>query len=142
MGVFSSNATAAKDKQLQWLVLGCEPVTWMSGSMSPPLGTSEYDVAGAYRGAPVEIVHLPLTGLPVRAGADLVVEGFIPPIMEETAYEGPSANGLATTPIKAGNSRAHPAHLSSKESHYQPRAAAWAHGLEQHSDFRTGMGTF
>ncbi len=71
------------------VVLGCEPVTWMSGSMSPPLGTSEYDMAGAYRGAPVEIVHLPVTGLPVPAGADLVVEGFIPSITEETAHEGP-----------------------------------------------------
>ena len=67
------------------VVLGCEPVTWMSGSMSPPLGTSEYDMAGSFRGAPVEIVSLPLTGLPVPAGADLVVEGFIPPITEETA---------------------------------------------------------
>jgi UbiD family decarboxylase len=49
------------------VVLGCEPVTWMSGSMSPPLGTSEYDMAGSFRGAPVEIVHLPLTGLPAPA---------------------------------------------------------------------------
>jgi UbiD family decarboxylase len=71
------------------VVLGCEPVTWMSGSMSPPLGTSEYDMAGAFRGAPVEIVHLPLTGLPVPATAELVVEGFIPPVTEETAQEGP-----------------------------------------------------
>ena len=30
------------------VVLGCEPVTWMSAS--PPFGTSEYEMAGAYRG--------------------------------------------------------------------------------------------
>jgi UbiD family decarboxylase len=71
------------------VVLGCEPVTWMSGSMSPPLGTSEYDLAGSFRGAPVEIVRLPLTGLPVPAGAELVIEGFIPPVTEENANEGP-----------------------------------------------------
>jgi len=48
------------------VVLGCEPVTWMTASMSPPFGTSEYELAGAYRGRPVEIVQLPLTGLIVK----------------------------------------------------------------------------
>ena len=71
------------------VVLGCEPVTWMSGSMSPPLGASEYDLAGAFRGSPVEVVRLPVTGLPVPAGAEIVIEGVIPPVTEETAHEGP-----------------------------------------------------
>jgi UbiD family decarboxylase len=71
------------------VVLGCEPVTWMTASMSPPFGTSEYELAGAYRGSPVEVVELPLTGLPVPCHAEIVVEGFIPPITEETAHEGP-----------------------------------------------------
>jgi UbiD family decarboxylase len=71
------------------VVLGCEPVTWMTASMSPPFGTSEYELAGAYRGSPVEITNLPLTGLPVPAGAELVLEGVIPSPEEETAYEGP-----------------------------------------------------
>lgn len=71
------------------VVLGCEPVTWMSGSMSPPLGASEYDLAGAFRGSPVEVVRLPVTGLPVPAGAEIAIEGVIPPVTEETAYEGP-----------------------------------------------------
>jgi len=71
------------------VVLGCEPVTWMSASTSPPFGTSEYEFAGAYRGSPVEVVQLPLTGLPVPAGAEIVVEGVIPPESEETAHEGP-----------------------------------------------------
>ena len=71
------------------VVLGCEPVTWMTASMSPPFGTSEYELAGAYRGSPVEIVQLPLTGLPVPSDAEIVIEGEIPPISEETANEGP-----------------------------------------------------
>ncbi len=71
------------------VVLGCEPVTWMTASMSPPFGSSEYELAGAYRGRPVEIVHLPLTGLPVPSGAEIVIEGVIPPITEESANEGP-----------------------------------------------------
>ena len=71
------------------VVLGCEPVTWMSASTSPPFGTSEYEMAGAYRGSAVEVVQLPLTGLPVPAGAELVIEGVIPPLNEESAHEGP-----------------------------------------------------
>jgi UbiD family decarboxylase len=71
------------------VVLGCEPVTWMSASTAPPFGTSEYDMAGSYRGAPVQVVELPLTKLPVPAGAELVIEGVIPPPAEETAHEGP-----------------------------------------------------
>lgn len=71
------------------VVLGCEPVTWMSASTSPPFGISEYGFAGAFRGAPVAVVHLPLTDLPVPAGAEIVVEGFIPPLTEEKAHEGP-----------------------------------------------------
>jgi UbiD family decarboxylase len=71
------------------VVLGCEPVTWMTASMSPPFGTSEYELAGAYRGSAVEVVELPLTKLPVPAHAEIVVEGMIPPESEETAIEGP-----------------------------------------------------
>jgi UbiD family decarboxylase len=71
------------------VVLGCEPVTWMSASTSPPFGTSEYEMAGAYRGSPVDVVNLPLTNLPAPAEAEIVIEGIIPPITEETAHEGP-----------------------------------------------------
>ena len=71
------------------VVFGCEPVTWMTASMSPPFGTSEYELAGAYRGSPVDVVELPLTKLPVPAQAEIVVEGEIPPESEETAIEGP-----------------------------------------------------
>ena len=71
------------------VVLGCEPVTWMTASMSPPFGTSEYELAGAYRGSPVEIIQLPLSGLPVPSHAEIVIEGEIPPVSEETANEGP-----------------------------------------------------
>src|SRR5688572_21149569 len=46
------------------VVFGCEPVTWMTASMSPPFGTSEYELAGAYRGSSVDVVELPLTKLP------------------------------------------------------------------------------
>ena len=71
------------------IVLGCEPLTWMTASMSPPFGTSEYGLAGAYRGEPLPVVHLPKSGLPVPANAEIVIEGEIPPFHEENAHEGP-----------------------------------------------------
>lgn len=71
------------------VVLGAEPLTWMASSMSPPFGTSEYEVAGAYRGKAVDTVRLPMTGLPVPAHAEIVLEGDIPPMSDESAHEGP-----------------------------------------------------
>jgi UbiD family decarboxylase len=71
------------------VVLGCDPLTWMQASMSPPFGVSEYAMAGAYREKPLDVVTLPDTGLQVPAHAEIVLEGDIPPLSEESAYEGP-----------------------------------------------------
>lgn len=71
------------------VVLGCDPLTWMTASMASPFGTSEYVVAGAYRGEAVKVIHLPNTGFPVPAEADLVIEGDMPPLSVESAFEGP-----------------------------------------------------
>jgi UbiD family decarboxylase len=66
------------------LVLGCDPVTFMASTTQ-----QKYDHAGALHGAPVEVVNAPLTGLPIPAGSEVVFEGEIPPIEEESAHEGP-----------------------------------------------------
>jgi UbiD family decarboxylase len=71
------------------VVLGCDPATWMTAAMAPPYGTSEYELAGAFRGAPLDVVELPATGLPVPATAEIVLEGRIPPLTEDSAHEGP-----------------------------------------------------
>ena len=71
------------------IVLGCDPLTWMTASMSPPFGTSEYGIAGAYREQPLAVVNLANSGLPVPANAEIVIEGEIPPYSEENAHEGP-----------------------------------------------------
>jgi len=41
------------------------------------------------RGEPVETIAGPLTELPVPAHSEIVVEGEIPPVAEESAFEGP-----------------------------------------------------
>jgi UbiD family decarboxylase len=71
------------------VVVGCEPVTWLAAPNLLPFGKSEYDLAGSLRGSPVDVIELPVTGLPVPAHAEIVLEGEIPPPSEETAYEGP-----------------------------------------------------
>jgi UbiD family decarboxylase len=71
------------------VVLGCDPITWMSATMSPPFGTSEYEYAGAHHGEPVQVVNLPLTGLPVPAQSEIVLEGEVPPMTVDSAHEGP-----------------------------------------------------
>ena len=71
------------------MVLGCEPATWLAAPSAVKAGVSEYEYAGALRGAPVEVVRLPDTGLPVPATSEIAIEGEIPPPEEESAPEGP-----------------------------------------------------
>ena len=71
------------------IVLGCEPATWMAAPSAAKAGVSEYDYAGALRGAPVEVIRAPLTSLPVPATSEIVLEGEIPPPEEESEMEGP-----------------------------------------------------
>jgi UbiD family decarboxylase len=71
------------------IVLGCDPITWMAAPIPAPVGVSEYEFAGALRGAAVEVIRAPQTGLPIPAFAELVVEGEMPPLSEESVLEGP-----------------------------------------------------
>jgi UbiD family decarboxylase len=66
------------------IVLGCDPLTLMASTTR-----LKYEQAGALHGAPVEVVKAPLTGVPVPAEAEILVEGEIPSPEEETVLEGP-----------------------------------------------------
>jgi len=65
--------------------LGHHPALPALGGMELPAGVSEYDVLGQLR-ADIGLVRAPITGLPVPAGSELVVEGYL---SEETVAEGP-----------------------------------------------------
>jgi 4-hydroxy-3-polyprenylbenzoate decarboxylase len=67
--------------------VGQDPLLLIVGGTEVDLGTSEFDQAGAIRGQPIELVRAPVTGLPVPATAEIVLEGEIPP--DETQPEGP-----------------------------------------------------
>ncbi|HEY7067826.1 MAG TPA: UbiD family decarboxylase, partial [Chloroflexota bacterium] len=67
--------------------VGHDPLIFLVGSTELPYGVSEYEVAGGIRGEPLEVIEGPLTGLPVPARAEFVIEGECWP--GETATEGP-----------------------------------------------------
>jgi len=71
------------------IVLGCEPATWMAAPAALKAGSSEYDYAGGLRQSPVDVIRGRVTGLPIPAGAEIAIEGEVPPPTEETRVEGP-----------------------------------------------------
>ena len=77
----------AKKRMPVALIIGLEPSLPFCFSTGIPRGVCEYDVAGAVRGAPVEVVKCETNELPVPAASEIVIEGYIDP--EETAPEGP-----------------------------------------------------
>ncbi len=69
------------------IVAGVNPeLYWVSG-MEVPRGKSEYDYAGWWRDEPVEVVESDVTGLPIPAHAEIVLEGDIAP--NNVRMEGP-----------------------------------------------------
>jgi UbiD family decarboxylase len=52
-------------------------------------GHSELEYTGGLMGRPLEIIRGPLTGLPIPAGAEIAVEGEVPPPKVEAQPEGP-----------------------------------------------------
>ncbi len=68
-------------------ICGMEPLIFAASTIEVPYGVSEYEWAGAIRGEPYPIVHLPVTGLPVPASSEIVLEGYIH--ADRTAPEGP-----------------------------------------------------
>jgi 4-hydroxy-3-polyprenylbenzoate decarboxylase len=66
-----------------------QPGVLMSAFLEVPWGMSEYRWAGGLIGQPVEVVRGEVTGLPLPASAEIVIEGFCPPPSEESHVEGP-----------------------------------------------------
>jgi 4-hydroxy-3-polyprenylbenzoate decarboxylase len=69
------------------IVCGGDPMSFLMGCSEVPYGVSELEVIGGMRGAPVEVIKGPVTGLPIPANAEIVIEGFIDPDNER--IEGP-----------------------------------------------------
>lgn len=71
------------------IINGEDPSLFIAGFEYLPDGVSELDFAGAIRGAPAEVHKGPLTGLPIPARAEIVLEGMLLPFNETSLPEGP-----------------------------------------------------
>jgi 4-hydroxy-3-polyprenylbenzoate decarboxylase len=69
------------------MVFGGDPLTFLAGCTEIPYGLTEYDWVGGVRGEPVRVIKGPVTGLPIPADAEIVIEGFANP--EARMEEGP-----------------------------------------------------
>ncbi len=71
------------------VVNGQDPALFIAGFEYLPDGQSEYDFAGAIKGAPIEVMAGPVTGLPLPANAEIILEGELLPMSKLTLPEGP-----------------------------------------------------
>jgi 4-hydroxy-3-polyprenylbenzoate decarboxylase len=67
--------------------LGHDPLLLMAAGTEVPGTISEYAYAGAMVGERLDVVRGPITGLPMPASAEIVLEGWLRP--ERTVVEGP-----------------------------------------------------
>src|SRR5215204_4160056 len=71
------------------VVNGEDPALFIAGFEYLPDGQSEFDFAGAIKGAPMEMMPGPVTGLPLPAHAEIILEGELLPPTQLSLPEGP-----------------------------------------------------
>ena len=83
------------------IVIGASPALLASAAGKPPPHMSEYDVAGALQGSPMELVKCETNDLLVPADAEIVIEGIIDfkDEVEQTLGEFAGQYGPETDPI-------------------------------------------
>lgn len=69
------------------VVVGGDPFLFLMASTEVPSGTSEYEFAGGLRGKSYPVIKGKITGLPIPAHAEIVLEGFVDP--KKRRQEGP-----------------------------------------------------
>ena len=67
--------------------LGHDPLLLMVAGTEVPTGMSELDYAGAMLGRPLDVVVSDVTGLPIPASSEIIVEGWLTP--DDRRPEGP-----------------------------------------------------
>ena len=61
------------------IVVGGDPLTFLTACSETPYGVCEFDLVGGMRNEPVKVVRGKITGLPIPANAEIVLEGFVDP---------------------------------------------------------------
>src|SRR5712691_10405158 len=86
VGVYTSPGKDATIDREKWWKMG-KPLLFLVSATSLPKTECEYDYYSGINGAPIEVLTSELTGLPLPARAEIVLEGFLYP--DETFAEGP-----------------------------------------------------
>src|SRR5215831_6387979 len=72
------------------ITLGQGPAVFLAAQMPLPPDVNEFEFAGYLQGSPVPVARGAVTGLPIPANAEIVLEGELPPMQdEEMPKEGP-----------------------------------------------------
>ena len=88
------------------VVNGEDPALFIAGFEYLPAGHSEYEFAGAIKGAPIEVCPGPQTGLPLPAHAEIILEGASAAARARPhCRKARSASSPAITPPKRGRAR-------------------------------------
>src|SRR6202162_2034108 len=97
IGVYTSpGKDATLDREKWWKLgkpmpiaaaYGIDPLLFLVAATSFPKTESEYEYYGGINGAPIELFKSDVTGLPLPAGAEIILAGFVYP--DETFAEGP-----------------------------------------------------
>ncbi len=97
VGVYTSpGKDATIDREKWWKMgkpmpiaaaYGIDPLLFLVAATSLPKTESEYEYYSGINGAPIEVFTSDLTGLPLPARAEIILEGFLYP--DETFAEGP-----------------------------------------------------
>ena len=103
------------------VVNGPDPALFIAGFEYLPEGASEYAFAGAIKGQPLDTMAAPLTGLPVPARAEIVLEGHMHqgetlpegPFGEFTGYYASEQRPAPAMRVEAAHWRDHPILLGS-----------------------------
>ena len=78
---------ARKEPMPVVIVVGGDPLQFLVACSEMPYGVCELDIAGGLRGKAVKVIKGKITGLPIPANAEMVIEGFVQP--GNTRLEGP-----------------------------------------------------
>lgn len=69
------------------VVVGGDPFLFLMACNEVPYGINEYELVGGMRGKPYPVIRGKVTGLPIPANAEIVLEGFVDP--KRRRREGP-----------------------------------------------------
>ncbi len=76
------------------IALGVDPVINIVSATKTNFGDDEFDLAGAIKGEPVEMVHCETIDLDVPANAEIIIEGNLDLDPESASTEGPFAEWM------------------------------------------------